>query len=109
MNVPDDRAAPPPALTLMCVLCADGIVVHGLRYQSAALQKLRRSGVDRSVKVRIDLLDIRQVFVWSGSDWICAQLHFDEAAADLFRERSGKQLVRWIDEVYAARAGDKRA
>jgi Mu transposase, C-terminal len=106
MNDRNDLASPPPALTLMRVLTADGIVIKGLRYQSADLQTLRLSVAHRSVKVRVDLLDIRRVFVWSGSHWICARVHSVEATAGLFRQRSSKQPVRLIEEICAASAGD---
>ncbi len=56
MNDRNHEATPKHALTLMRVLRADGLVVNGLRYQSADLH-----------------------------------------------------LVRWIEEVYAARVGDERA
>lgn len=102
MNPGNDLASPPPALTLMRVLTADGIVIKGLRYQSSGLQTLRRSAAHRSVKVRLDLLDIRRVFVWSGSHWICARLRSVDATAGLFRQRSSKELVRLIEEIYGA-------
>lgn len=105
MNDRNHEAKPKHALTLMRVLRADGLEVHGLHYQSADLQKLRKLAVDRSVKVRIDPRDIRHVFVWGGSRWIPAQLRPDDTASD---KRSRALLRRWVEAAYAARVEDDR-
>jgi hypothetical protein len=108
MNDQNRETTPQPALTLMRVLRAGGLAVHRLQYQSVALQNHHRFVGDRSVQVRIDPTDIRQVFVWTGAKWIAASLKFNETAMNSVRAERLDSLQEYLIEVSAKIVKDAR-
>ncbi|WP_426434098.1 Mu transposase C-terminal domain-containing protein [Bradyrhizobium genosp. P] len=81
-------------------LFRNGVVVHGIRYQSPVLQQLREQFGTASVRVQQpDPEDVRQVLVWhpGRSAWIkvplaeferlATQAEIDELAFDLYTRK----------------------
>ncbi|MFC7699453.1 Mu transposase C-terminal domain-containing protein [Bradyrhizobium sp. GCM10028915] len=86
-------------MTIERRLRCDGIEVHGIRYQSPILQRLREQFGSASVRVQPDPEDVRYVSVWhpSRSVWIkvplaeferlATQGEIDELAFGLYRRK----------------------
>ena len=82
------RASPPPGgehrrhvFGVPCQrrIAQEGLLVAGIRYQSDALQKLRRQVQQKQVDVRIDRFDISRISVWHpfSGGWLPVPARFE--------------------------------